>query len=351
MRVPDHYQILGVHPSATMEQIKAAFRRQALKLHPDKNPHDHDAEQFKQCNDAYAVLHDVKKRTAYDRSLQQWGLQEIVGGFVDEIFGKRHRRKVDGRDVRYNVGLSFKEAALGITRRVHFAVMQTCEECDGVGASPGGTCACPDCKGKGEVKRREGLLSMPRSCPRCGGQGRSIVSPCKACSGVGTVERPREFMARLPAGVTTGDVKIIEGQGEPGQDGGRAGDLHIIVEVLRDLLFSRQGLDVHLEIPIGVAKAALGGSVMVPTLDGRIRMELPPGTQTGQTFRIRERGVKKGTDRGDQLVRVLLETPAALSDEQRQLMERFAQCCTEETYPLQRQFAQKEDEPPKERGS
>ena len=347
MGVPDHYQLLGVHPSATMEQIKAAFRRQALKLHPDKNPDDDGAaDQFKQCNDAYAVLSDPKKRTAYDHSFQQWGIQEIVGGFVDEIMGKRRRRKVDGRDVRYNVELSFKEAALGITKRVSFHVMQTCEECAGVGASPGGTCACPDCKGKGEVKRREGLLSMPRTCPRCGGQGRSIVAACKACSGVGTVERPREFMVRLPAAVTTGDVKIIEGQGEPGQDGGRPGDLHIMVEVRRDPLFTRVDNNVHLELPIGIAEAALGGSVMVPTLEGRVRMEIPPGTQTGQTFRIRQRGIKKGSERGDQLVRVVVETPVALDDEQRSLLERFRESRNEATYPMHREFFNKEARKP-----
>ena len=347
MRVPDHYQLLGVHPSATMEQIKAAFRRQALKLHPDKNPEDDSTvDQFKQCNDAYAVLSDARKRTDYDHSLQQWGIQQILGGFVDEIFGKRRRRKVDGRDVRYNVEISFKEAALGISRRVSFNVMQTCEECAGLGASPGGTRACPDCKGRGEVKRREGLLSMPRTCPRCGGQGRSIVAPCKACSGVGTVERPREFMVRLPAGVTTGDVKIIEGQGEPGQDGGRPGDLHIMVEVRRDPLFTRVDDHVHLKLPIGIAEAALGGSVMVPTIEGRVRMEIPPGTQTGQTFRIRDRGVKKGPERGDQLVRVVLETPVALNDEQRTLLERFREIRTEATYPMHRDFANKESREP-----
>ena len=343
MRVPDHYQVLGVHPSATMEQIKAAFRRQALKLHPDKNPDDEQAaEQFKHCNDAYAVLSDVKRRSDYDHSLQQWGIQEIVGGFVDELLGKRRRRKVDGRDVRYNVELSFKEAALGISRRVSFLVMQTCDDCNGSGASPGGTRACPDCKGRGEVKRREGLLSMPRTCPRCGGGGRSIVTPCKVCSGVGTVESPREFMVRLPAGVATGDVKIIEGQGEPGQDGGRHGDLHIMVEVGEDPLFSRSGTDVRLELPLGIAEAALGGAVMVPTLEGRVQMEIPPGTQTGQTFRLKGRGIKKGGGRGDQLVKVLVETPVGLGEQQRGHLERFRDSCPDEVYPAQRAFALKE---------
>ncbi len=351
MRIPDHYQVLGVHPSATLEQIKAAFRRQALKLHPDKNPDNAQAaDQFKLCNDAYAVLSDVDQRDAYDHSLQQWGLGEIVGGFVDEIFGKKRRRKVDGRDVRYNVELSFRESALGISRQVSFSVMQSCEECEGVGASPGGTRACPDCKGRGEVKRREGLLSMPRTCPRCGGQGRSIVAPCKACSGVGTVERPREFVVRLPPGVASGDVKIIAGQGEPGQDGGRPGDLSILVQVRKDPLFTREGDDVHIELPIGVVDAALGGSVMVPTIDGKVRMELPPGTQTGQTFRVRGRGVKRGDSRrGDQLVRVVLETPVALDDEQRDLLARFRELCTEETYPLHLRFTRKESGPPAER--
>ena len=340
MRVPDHYQLLGVHPSATMEQIKAAFRRQALKLHPDKNPEDdlEAAELFKQCNDAYTVLSDIKQRTSYDRSMQQLGLGELVGGLVGDLMGKRRKRKLDGRDVHYNVDLPLREAALGVTRRVSFSVMESCSDCGGSGAAPHGTRTCPDCKGQGEIKKRKGLLALPRPCARCGGQGLSIVDPCKGCSGVGTVERPREFMVRLPAGVVTGDVKIIEGQGEPGHGGGRPGDLQIKVKVLDHPLLSRERHDLRLELPVSFVDASLGGRVEVPTFTGRVQMEIPAGTSTGQTFRLRGRGVQRKDHEGDLLVRVVLETPVELSDEQRQQLRQFHSSCGPQNHPRRKAF-------------
>jgi molecular chaperone DnaJ len=331
--------VLGVRPGVTVEQVKAAYRRQALRYHPDKNPGSEEAaERFKLCNDAYSVLSDPQQRAAYDDRRLGWGVQEVVGSLVDELLGNRRRPKINGRDVRFNLELTFREAALGVSRPVKFTVAVPCGGCGGRGAAPGGIKPCPECHGKGERGGRAGLLARGRPCPHCGGQGISIVEACAECGGVGSQERLREFSVKLPAGVSDGDVKIIERQGEPGEGGGRAGDLHVIVRVRGDSLFLRNGSDVVLELPLSLSLAALGGVVEVPTLGGSVRMKVPAGTQTGRTFRLKGKGIPRGKGRGDQLVRVVVETPVELSDEQRRLLEQFEVSCGRAAYPLQDKF-------------
>ena len=341
MKPPDHYQVLGVHPCATIEQIKAAYRRQALKHHPDKNPdRPAAADQFKLCNDAYAALSSPKRRQEYDRKQARPGLPDLVGGLVDDLMGKRRRRRVPGREVRCSVTVSLSEAALGVRRRVAFTALHSCPKCAGGGAAPGGTQTCPACRGKGEVRDREGLLSLPHPCARCGGQGVSVSEPCKPCGGVGTVERPREYLVRLPPGVAAGDVKVIEGQGEPGLEGGPPGDLLIRVDVERDPLFRRDGVDLLLELPITIGQAALGGTIEVPTLQGLVKMKVPPGTQTGRTFRLRGQGVRRQDQPGDLLVTVAVETPVFLDQQQRELIEQLEAGCDDAMLPRRRRFQQ-----------
>ncbi len=341
----DHYQVLGVHPSATQEQLKAAYRRQALRYHPDKRPDDAEAaELFKACNDAYDLLSDVDSRAEYDRSrwMEGKGPRELVGSLVGDILGARKpRKRRDGRDVRARITLNLEEAALGVSRRIEFTAPEVCGACGGTGAAPGGTKTCPECEGRGEHRDRSRLLSLPQQCPRCGGQRAVIVAACKACGALGTVERQREYMVRIPGGARSGDVKVVEGQGEPGRHGGKPGDLNVIVEVEEDPLFTVKGADLLLEVPISIALATRGGAVEVPTVEGEVRMKIPPGTQSGRTFRLRHRGLSRGNARGDQLVKVVVETPVGLGAEQSGIMDELAKSLTADNEPRQREYRRK----------
>lgn len=338
----DHYKVLGVHPSATQEQLKAAYRRQALRYHPDKRPDDDQAsELFKACNDAYDLLSHEDKRAEYDR--QRWmegkSPRELVGSLVGDILGtRRPLRRRDGRDVNARIKLDLEEAALGVSRRIQFTAPEECGACGGGGAAPGGTKVCPECQGRGELRDRRRLLSLPQPCPRCGGQRAVIVAACKACGALGTVDRQREYLVRIPGGARSGDVKVVEGQGEPGRHGGDPGDLHVVVEVEEDPLFTVKGADLVIEVPISITMAARGGTVEVPTVEGEVRMKIPPGTQSGRTFRLRQKGLSRGKSRGDQLVRVLLETPVALGAEQNRQLEILEQCLTPAMEPRQAEF-------------
>lgn len=343
LSTPDYYEVLGVRRDATVEQLKAAYRRQALKHHPDKNPgSDEASDRFKACNDAYTLLSDPDKRPEYDKSLREPGVQELVGSLVDDLLGGGRRpRKVHGHDVRYTLRISFQEAAAGVARPIRFTVLELCKRCGGRGAAPGGTERCSRCGGNGERRQRTGLLSLPQRCPTCGGQGIRITVPCKACGSVGTVERTREYLVTLPPGVRHGDVKIVEGRGEPGQHGGRNGDLHVVVHVEDDPLFRRDGADVRVEVPISLCLAALGGTVDVPTLDGTVKMKVPAGVQSGRVFRLKNKGFPRGRGRGDQLVTLVVETPVGLGAEQTRLLEQFQVSCGAAAHPLQQEFSRR----------
>lgn len=341
----DHYKVLGVHPSATQEQLKAAYRRQALRYHPDKRPDDKDAaELFGACNDAFDLLSDEDRRAEYDR--QRWmegkGPRELVGSLVGDLLGTRKsRRKRHGRDVQARITLDLEEAALGVSRRIQFAAPEECGACGGTGAAPGGTRTCPECEGRGEMRDRSRLISLPQPCPRCGGQRVVIEAACKACGALGTVERQREYLVRIPGGARSGDVKVVQGQGEPGRHGGVPGDLNVVVEVVKDPLFTIKGADLIIEVPVSLTMAARGGTVEVPTVEGEVRMKIPPGTQSGRTFRLRLKGLSRGKARGDQLVKVVVETPVALGAEQAQALDALGQSLTVEMEPRQAEFRRK----------
>lgn len=329
-----YYQLLGVAPTASQEQIKAAYRRQALKYHPDKNPDDQQAaSRFRRCSEAYAVLSDQQRRALYDAQLQGGaGPGQVARELVDEVLGRRAGRKRGGQDIRVDLKLSFRDAARGGQHRVRFSATEPCSSCAGRGAAPGGTRVCPECEGKGDIKQR-GLFALPRPCPRCGGQGFVVRRQCRSCRGVGTVEVARTCDVTIPAGVGDGDVKYIEGQGERGVNGGRDGDLQIVVRVEPDPLFVQEGDDVVLELPVRYALLALGGVASVPTLDGEVRMRVPPGTQSGRVFRLRGQGLRRRDRRGDQLVRLMAETPLELTDEQRTALRAFDEACGPGSHP------------------
>lgn len=307
----DYYRLLGVPPTATVEQIKAAYRRRALRYHPDKNPDDPAAtEHFKGCSQAYSVLSDPKKRQQLDQQLMMAaGPGELVGGLISDLLGGRFRRKRSGRNLRYELKLELAEVAERVERRITFSLEELCIRCKGSGAAKGGERACSDCDGRGELPRTS-LLSLPLPCPHCGGQGRRVTTLCDQCDGVGMMTVQRTFDVRLPAGVREGDLRVVPGQGEPGLHGGLPGDLHVIVRVASHPLFARKGDDLELDLPVDLALAAGGGSAEVPTLDGVVRMRIPPGTQSGRVFRVRG----KGLGQGDLLVRVIVETPVGLDE-------------------------------------
>ena len=326
-----HYQTLGVPNGANQEQIKAAYRRRALRLHPDKRPDDVEAgERFKRCSEAYAALSSRERRAAYDAALLlEGGAGEIVGGLVSDLLGGRFRRRKRGRDLQYSLELSVEDVSASIDRTIEFYVDEPCAACGTSGAANGGQRPCEDCRGRG-LQPKEGLISLPQPCTGCGGSGQRPVRPCGACDGVGMVERRREYRVSLPRGTRDGELKVVPGQGEPGFAGGNSGDLHLRIKVQRHPLFVRDGRDLRLTLPLSFTSAALGGSVVVPVPGGEVRMRVPAGSQSGAVFRVRGKGVSAG---GDLLVELAVETPNCRESEARQLLERLEELCGAENYP------------------
>jgi molecular chaperone DnaJ len=337
----DLYEVLGVHPNATVEQIKAAYRRKALQHHPDKNDGSAEAaEEFKRCNDAYTVLSDLQRRARYDREQPGRGPAQIAREIIEDLLGARSRRRRDGRDLRYTLQISFAQAALGIERRIAFQVLEECTSCGGVGAAPAGTRPCPACQGRGELREKLGPLPFPQRCPRCGGQGIAITRACERCAGVGARERLREYDVRLHAGIKDGEVKIVRGEGEAGSGGGEAGDLHVLVRVARHPLLVPDGHDLRLRAPVSLTLVSLGGELEVPTLEGRARMKVPPGTASGRTFRLPGKGLPHTEGRGDLLVELEVETPVTCDAAQRQILEELERRSSGEGLPRRRAYRQ-----------
>jgi molecular chaperone DnaJ len=335
MTQADYYQLLGITPTATLEQIKAAYRRQALRHHPDKNPGSEEAaERFKRCNEAHAVLSDPGRRAEYDARRSQKGVQEIARDIIGDFLGRKRVRKRDGGDLRFDLRITLREAAEGARKQIRFPAAEVCEVCGGGGAAAGGTVRCQACGGRGDT-RDEGFLSLPRPCPRCGGQGVTITKVCAECGGIGSVERQRRYSVKLPSGVRDGDVKILDGEGEKGSGGGRPGDLHVVVLVEPHPLLKQEGNNLTLDLPVRYVTAVLGGIVDVPTLTGQVRMKVPEGTQSGRVFRLKGKGLPSpGGGHGDQLVRVVVETPVSLGDAARRSLLAFDEACAPETHPL-----------------
>lgn len=336
----DYYEVLGVARTATDDELKKAYRRMAMKYHPDRNPGDAEAEaSFKEAKEAYEVLSDAGKRRMYDahgHAAFEGGMGGMGGGGPDindifgDIFGNifgggGSRGPRRGADIGYVLELDLEEAVAGVERRIEIPTLVECGPCSGSGSEDGKVEACPTCRGQGQVRMQRGPFMMQQACPHCAGTGKHIVNPCKRCRGAGRVEDEKVLQVKIPAGVDTGDRIRLQGEGEAGPPGTPPGDLLVEVRVREHAIFQRDGDDLHCEVPIRISQAALGDTIRVATLDGEAEIRVPAETQTGKLFRLRGKGVRSVRSRttGDLYCRILVETPVNLTAEQRKLLEQF----------------------------
>ena len=351
MAKEDFYQVLGVDRNASDSEIKKNYRRLAMKFHPDRNKDNPEAaeEKFKQIKQAYEILSDQKKRSAYDQ-FGHAGVDPTMGGgpggfgagesFSDifgDVFGDifagsgggRRRSNVQrGADLQYNLELSLEEACAGTEVKIRVPVMSTCSACKGSGAKKGSSpVTCSTCHGQGQVRMQQGFFSIQQTCPTCRGTGKQIKDPCQKCHGQGRVQETKTLSVKVPAGVDTGDRIRLGGEGEAGEQGGRAGDLYVQIHVKDHPIFTRDGANLYCEVPISFPTACLGGELEVPTLGGKVKLKIPPETQTGKLFRLRGKGVKpvKGGPLGDLHCRVQIETPIHLTKEQREWVKNLGE--------------------------
>ncbi|QDP01861.1 molecular chaperone DnaJ [Thalassotalea sp. PS06] len=346
MAKTDYYEVLGVAKDASERDIKKAYKRLAMKFHPDRTKGDKEKEeQFKKVKEAYEVLNDSQKRAAYDQyghaAFEQGqgpggfgggaDFGDIFGDVFGDIFGggrgrggqSRARR---GADLRYNLDMSLEEAVKGKTVELQVPTYVSCEPCDGSGAKSGSSAStCPTCHGHGQVQMRQGLFAVQQTCPTCSGSGKVIKDPCNSCHGEGRVKKTKTLSAKIPAGVDTGDRIRLTGEGEAGEHGAPPGDLYVQVNVRDHNIFVRDDNHLYCEVPIGFTTAALGGEIEVPTLEGKVKLKIPKETQTGKMFRLRGKGVKsvRSSITGDLMCKVVVETPVNLTSEQRELLEKL----------------------------
>lgn len=343
----DYYEILAVAKDASAKEIKSAYRKLAMKFHPDRNPDDPSAEEkFKEASEAYEVLSDEEKRARYDQyghaglegSMGGGGFgggssfSDIFGDVFGDIFsgggaaGGGRSRASKGADLRYTLDLDLEDAVRGKTVKIHIPTHVNCKECDGSGAEKGTQPeTCGTCQGAGQIRMQQGFFAVQQTCPHCRGQGKIIKNPCKGCRGAGLTEEEKTLSVKVPPGVDTGDRIRLAGEGEPGMRGGPSGDLYVQVSVREHPIFVRDGKNLYCDVPITFADAALGGELEVPTLDGRVKLKVPAETQTGKLFRLRSKGVTpvRGGAPGDLLCRVTVETPIKLTKKQKELLREF----------------------------
>lgn len=350
MAPQDYYAILEVSREATAAEIKKAYRRLAMKYHPDRNPGNKEAEEkFKEIQRAYDVLSDEQKRAAYDRyghagvdgaaaGAGAAGFDDFTEAFSDifgDLFGggRRGRSQVyRGADLRYQLEITLEEAAHGTTKTLRIPTTETCDTCHGTGARPGTQPrVCPTCGGVGQVRMQQGFFSIQQTCPECHGSGSIVADPCPDCGGAGRVRRTRTLEVKIPAGIDTGMRLRQSGYGEAGINGGPPGDLYVEIRIKPHPIFQRDGDDLHCEMPISITTAALGGEIDVPTLDGIAKLRIPPGTQTGKVFRLRGKGIRNVRNQGvgDLLCHVVVETPVNLTERQKELLREFEEIARE----------------------
>jgi len=343
----DYYEVLGINRDATEDEIKKAYRKLAMKYHPDRNPDNPKSEeQFKEAKTAYEMLSDASKRAAYDQYGhagvdQQAGGGAGMGGFGDafsdifgDIFGGGAGRAgaggrsnvYRGADLRYNLEITLEDAARGSETRIRIPTMEECETCKGSGAKKGTAPAtCPTCGGHGQVRMQQGFFSIQQTCPKCHGTGRFIADPCTSCHGAGRVKQHKTLSVKIPSGIDEGDRIRLSGEGEHGVNGGPPGDLYVQIHLKPHAVFQRDHDDLHCEMPVSFAAAALGGEIEIPTLDGVAKLKVPAETQTGKVFRLRGKGIKgvRSIGHGDLLCHVVVETPVHLTERQKELLREF----------------------------
>ncbi|MDD3117856.1 MAG: molecular chaperone DnaJ [Victivallales bacterium] len=374
----DYYELLGVAKNASAAEIKKAYRKMAVKYHPDKNPGNKEAEEkFKEIAHAYEVLSDQKKRAQYD----QFGPEAFsrasgpggagpggMGGFNDpfdifsqvfggsggsifeDLFGGGRRSsgantRRDGSDLRYDLEIDFEDAVYGADKKITIPRLNTCQKCKGSGCEPGSSrVRCPRCNGTGQISMAQGFFSIRQSCPNCGGTGQIIKNPCQACHGEGRVRVEKTLQIHIPPGVDTGSRLRVSGEGESGGPGGRAGDLYVVIHVRPHDVFVREGNDVLCEVPIDFVTAALGGIIEVPTISGTAKMKIPEGTQNGTILRLKGKGIPalRGGSRGDQHVKIFVEVPRNLNREQKEALQKFRTACgNEKIHPMRDSFLER----------
>jgi len=341
----DYYEVLGVNRDANEEDIKKAYRKLAMKWHPDRNPENPKAEDhFKEAKEAYEVLTDAHKRSAYDQfghaGVDQHagagagaqgfgGFGDIFGDIFGEIFGGQRGGRSTvyrGADLRYNLEIALEQAAHGFETKIRIPTLAECETCGGSGARKGTQAqTCPTCHGAGQVRISQGPFSIAQTCPRCHGSGKVVPHPCATCNGAGRVRHQKTLSVKIPAGVDEGDRVRLSGEGEPGVNGGPPGDLYVQVHIKQHSVFQRDHDDLHCEMPISITAAALGGEIVIPTLDGTARIRVPAETQSGKVFRLKAKGIKgvRSHAAGDLFCHVVVETPVSLTEKQRQLLREF----------------------------
>ncbi|HUE50690.1 MAG TPA: molecular chaperone DnaJ [Candidatus Dormibacteraeota bacterium] len=371
----DYYEVLGLGRNASEQEIKRAYRKLAVKFHPDKNPDDpHAEEKFKELGEAYDVLVDSDKRAAYDRFghaafapggagfggggfhdpfdifREVFGSGGIGGGIFETFFGDAATRAQDrqrGSDLRYDMEIRLEEAAFGVEKEIEIAKLETCDKCQGSGAEPGSrSITCPVCGGRGQVISSRGFFQVSQTCPRCRGAGQIIEKPCRQCHGDGRVEKLTRIKLKIPAGISEGARLRSSRNGEAGIRGGPQGDLYVVIHIKEHKIFQRDGDNLYCEVPIPFSIAALGGQLDVPTLEGKAYLKVPAGAQSGQIFKLRGKGIVhvNGRDRGDLLVRLIVEVPSRLNAEQRRKLEEFAALCGEENTPMRKSFFERAKE-------
>lgn len=356
----DYYQILGVAKGASADEVKKAYRKLAMQYHPDRNPGNKEAEaKFKEATEAYEVLKDDQKKSAYDQfghdafaqgggargghghGTEGFDFNDIFSNFSD-IFGdfggggrqtKKRSAAQRGSDIRYNLEISLEEAFRGVTEKISFTIPTACEACHGSGAQSGEKpVECPTCKGNGKVRAQQGFFIVERTCGTCAGTGQIIKNPCKVCRGEGRVNKEKTLSVKIPAGVEEGNRIRLTGEGEAGPRGGPAGDLYVFISIRKHQFFTRKGDDVHFEIPLKFTTAALGGAVEIPTIDGtKASLKIPEGAQNQDQYRLKSKGmsvINSGGRRGDMYVKINIETPVKLSGEERDLLTRLDKLMT-----------------------